>query len=622
MLTSLFKNRTVWLLVLIGALVGLVTRLVLTPNQSFSFVAAGGYWLMLALVILLGRSIVRAGGLQWVREHVSRFDVYVLILVMACTSAWWAHEKPGFKILADEVLLLGTSMGMHLERSSTYPLRASTVQGPMQILDRVLDKRPLLFPFLVTTVHDLTGYRPENAFYFNRGLGILFLLLVYLLGWQAGGNRWAGVFGVLLFAGLPLAAQQSAGSGFELLNLTAVVGLGLAMVAYLRSPDFARLEVLVYTGLALTACRYESVIFLIPMALTALLGWWRSQRIEISWPVIISPLFLSVWLTQNRIFSGDSTAWQMASKEGITAPFSLDYLSPNLVHALAFFFDFNGYQPSSATFAVLGLLALPLFGLWAVRCLREHSQTKADDWAWILLGAGLSVNWAILMLYFWGQFDDRIISRLSLPVHLLLLLAVVVVARTLLKSTRGWQILCGIAAVSFLGQGLPVMAKQAYEIDYSPGVEMEMRRDFLAAQPERDFLFLDNDAVFWITHWIPASSVEKSRKNHEALGYHLRNHSFTNMFVFQSVLVDDQTGERTIDPDDDLGEGFELKTVWEKKVETLLFARISRVVAITHDDEVIPAIDRVAETTGHFSDVEEVDKARVLYLENWIKQLP
>ena len=138
-----------------------------------------------------------------------------------------------------------------------------------------------------------------------------------------------------------MAAQQSAGSGFELLNLTAVVGLGLAMVAYLRSPDGARLEVLVYTGLALTACRYESVIFLIPMALTALLGWWRSQRIEISWPVIISPLFLSVWLTQNRIFSGDSTAWQMASKEGITAPFSLDYLSPNLVHALAFFFDFN-----------------------------------------------------------------------------------------------------------------------------------------------------------------------------------------------------------------------------------------------------------------------------------------
>ena len=192
MLTALFKNRTVWLLMLIGALVGLVTRLVLTSNQSFSFVAAGGYWLMLALVILLGRSIVRAGGLQWVREHVSRFDVYVLILVMACTSVWWAHEKPGFKILADEVLLLGTSMGMHLERSATYPLRASTVQGPMQILDRGLDKRPLLFPFLVTTVHDLTGYRPENAFYFNRGLGILFLLLVYLLGWQAGATGGPG----------------------------------------------------------------------------------------------------------------------------------------------------------------------------------------------------------------------------------------------------------------------------------------------------------------------------------------------------------------------------------------------------------------------------------------------
>ena len=462
MLTSLLKNRSFWLLLLIGAAVGLITRVVLTSTQSFNFVAAGGYWLMLALVILLGRAITRAGGWRWLRDHFTRFDVYVLVLIMVCTSAWWAHEKPGFKILSDEVLLLGTSMGLHLERSATYPSRASDVQGPLQIIDRVLDKRPLLFPFLVATVHDLTGYRPENAFYFNRGLGIVFLILVYLLGWQMGGSRWAGVFGVLLFAGLPLVAQQSAGSGFELLNLTVVVALGLAMLAYLRTPDGVRLEVLVYTGLALTACRYESILFLLPMALAAAVGWWRSQRIELTWPVMISPIFLSVWLSQNRIFSGDSTAWQMASKEGITAPFSFDYLGSNLGHALAFFFDFSGYQASSAAFAVLGLLALPFFVLWLVRKLREFTTTGSDDWAWILFGAGLLVNGILLMLYFWGQFDDRIISRLSLPVHLLMLLAVVVVARTMIKSSRGWQYLCGIAALAFVAQGLPVMANRAW----------------------------------------------------------------------------------------------------------------------------------------------------------------
>ncbi|GAB5560754.1 MAG: hypothetical protein SynsKO_24010 [Synoicihabitans sp.] len=622
MLTQLLKNRSIWLLVAIAAVVTVITRWVLSDNQSFQFVAEGGYWLMMALVILLGRAIYRAGAWEWIRGHFTRFDALVLVLVVFITSAWWAHEKPGFKILADEVLLLGTSMGMHLERSATYPSRATDVQGPLQIIDRVLDKRPLLFPFMVATVHDLTGYRPENAFYFNRGLGVVFLLLIYLLAWQAGGSRWAGVLGLLLFGGLPLAAQQSAGSGFELLNLAVLAGLGLAMLAYLRNPDSRRLEVLVYTGLALSACRYESILFLLPMALAAWVGWWRSQRIELSWPLIISPIFLSVWLSQNRIFSGDSTAWQMASKEGVTSPFGLEYFGPNLGHALAFFFDFSGFQASSAAFAALGILAIPFFGLWMLRKVKEGSAADGDSWTWILFGLGLGANGVLLMLYFWGQFDDRIISRLSLPVHLLFLIGLVVAARTLINSAKGWQGLSIVAAIALVAQGLPVMANRAYEIDYTPGLEMEIRREFLAAQPEPDFLFLDNDAIFWITHWIPASSVTKSRENHEALAYHLRNHSFTNMFVFQSVLVNDQTGERVVDPTDDLGPGFELETIWERKVETLLFARISRVVSVEHDGERVPAIQRVAETSGHLKTPEQVEEARTLYLENWIKQLP
>src|SRR5690606_34452840 len=114
------------------------------------------------------------------------------------------QERPGFKILADEVLLLGTSMGMHYQREAAYPVRATDVQGPFTILASVLDKRPLFFPFLTATVHDLTGYRPENAFYLNMGLAVLFLAAAYAVGASAGGGRWTGVLAVVLFAGLPL----------------------------------------------------------------------------------------------------------------------------------------------------------------------------------------------------------------------------------------------------------------------------------------------------------------------------------------------------------------------------------------------------------------------------------
>ncbi len=622
MLKQIVKNRGLWLLAVVAALVVMVTRVALTSNQSFGFVAGFGYWFMLALTLAWGRAVGRAGAWQWVRRNVERFDVWVLILIMGCTSVWWAHEKPGFKILADEVLLLGTSMGMHFDRSATYPVRATDVQGPLMIRDRVLDKRPLLFPFLVTTVHDLTGYRPDNAFYFNRGLGIVFLLLMYGLGWQITGRRWAGVVSVLLFAGLPLAAQQSAGSGFELLNLAALGAVALAMIAYLRRPDGTRLELLVFTSLILTSCRYESVLFMVPMALVVWLGWWRSQRIDLTWPVFISPLFLAPWLSQNRIFSGDSSAWQMASKEGVSSPFSFDYFGDNLGHALAFFFDFSGYQPSSALFAAGGILALPFFGLWIMKTLRSPLAAAADDVAISLMGGGLFAIGGMLMLYFWGQFDDRIISRLSLPVHLLFMIASIVVARTLIKTDWGWKELAVVVAFAALAQSLPVMAKRAYEIDYTPALEMEMRREFLDAQRDRDFLFLDNDSVFWITHLLPASSVTASRSNQEALSYHLRNHSFSAIYVFQSVLVNDQTGEKSVDPSDDLGPGFTLEGIWERKVETLLFARISRVVSIEFDGVVTETLDAVPLIEGQLQNVEQVEVQRARYLENWIKQLP
>ena len=623
MLTQLVRNRRLWLLLLIAGLVIATTRLALTQTQSFTFVVKGGYWFMLALVIVLGRALWRSGTVEWVRKNFIRFDAAVLVLVLICTSVWWSHEKPGFKILADELLLLGTSMGMHHERLASYPSRATDVQGPFQIIERVLDKRPLLFPFLVSTVHDLTGYRPTNGFYFNRGLGIAFLLLIYVLGWQIGGSRWAGVLGLLLFAGLPLAAQQSAGCGFELLNLFVMAGFMLAMLAYLRRPGRDRLEVLVYVALALAACRYESILFMVPMALAVAVGWWRSQRVELSWPVLISPVFLSIWLTQNRIFSDNSSAWQMASKEGTQSPFGLEYLSPNLGHALAFFFDFSGYQPSSAIFAALGILALPFLLLWAVRKLRTPADTSADDLTWILSGAGLFGITVIMLLYFWGQFDDRIINRLSLPVHLFMMLAILVVVRSLAKTSQGWKWMCGAAAFAALAQGLPVMAKRAYEADYSPGIEMQLRQRFLDEQPEKDFLVLDNDAVFWIVNGLPSAGVVGARERTDSLAYHLRNHSFSGIYVFQTVRVDDQTGEFFLEPTDDMGPNFELETVWQKKTETLMFVRFSRIVAVHLDDERVEEVKLAVPTTeGHLRDPEQIEEIRALYLENWIKQLP
>jgi hypothetical protein len=622
MLKTAFADRRLWLLTLMLALVGLVCRRALSPEEGFTIVGSGGYWFTFALVVMFFRACWPLMRERCKHAGFGRFDAWVVLGVLGITAVWCAHDKPGYKVLADEVLLSGTGMGMHYERIAAYPVRATDVQGSFQILSRILDKRPLLFPWLISTVHDLTGYRPENVFYLNISLAAIFLSLVYLTAWRIGSNRWAGVSGVLLFAGLPLMAQQATGGGFELLNLLMIVAVTLIAAIYLEDPNVRSLEALVFGGLLLASTRYESVIFLLPVAVVAVIGWWRKQAVVVSWPLILSPAFLAIPLLQNRIFTERSASWQTESLTGVTDPFGLHYLAPNLGHALAFFFELGGHQPNSPLFAAVGLLCLPFFGLWISRILRQPVQTSGDQAAWAVMGAGLFAVNALYMVYFWGQFDDPIIRRLSLPAHFLMMMAICLIGTQIWKREKGWRIASGVVLVGVLLYSLPVMARQAYRTLYSPGMEMQIREDFLKSCEDRNLLFLDNDSVFWILHKLPASPIEAAKIKKEGLVYHLKNHSFSDIFVFQSILVDDRTGALSVDPVDDLGPDFELEPVLEKKVQTLLFARISRLTAIKTDGQAVATAVRTITPVKDHRTVEELDRARALYLENWVKQLP
>lgn len=621
-LRTLVGHRQVWLLLLLGLLTLVVGRWTLGPGDAIPVVVRGGYWVMLVAFGLFARALWRLAREGWATWRPGRADAAALALVVACNGVWLAHEKPGFKILADEVLLLGTSMGLHYEREVAFPVRATDVQGPLQFPERQLDKRPFFFPFLVSLLHDVTGYRPANAFLLNAGLGVVFLSLAFVLGTVAGGTRWAGALVVLLFAGLPLLAQQAAGGGFELLNLVMIAAVLLLGVRYAGRPDAASLEALCLGAILLAQTRYESVLFILPVAALAVWGWARAGRVFLSWPVILCPVFLLPYVLQNRVFEINTAVWEMASRPGSDVPFALKYVPDNLGHALAFFFDTSGYQANSVFFGALGLLALPFFVMLLVRQVRARGPVDAKNVALGFGAVGLLAVGGLLMAYFWGQFDHPVIRRLSLPVHLLLALAIVAVGASLIRRPAVWQGLGGAALLALVLQGIPTMARQSYAWEYMPLVEMEWRADFLARQPSRHFLFIDRDMVFWITQRIPATPIEQARRRKEGLAYHLRNHSFEAMYVFQRFKVDDRTGALKIDPADDLGPDFELAPVAQRRIATLQLARISRLVAIRERDEVVARAVDFVPLQEPTRTAEELQKAKSEYLEQWIKQLP
>lgn len=623
-LLSIGRDRRLWLLGLVVILALAIGFFSLTPSQSLTWVTRAGYWVMLSVFVLFVRASWRVACRAWQESGGKRVNYRALCLIAVAGSVLLAHERYGLKILADELLLLGTSMGIHYERQVAYPVRATDVQGPFLLLQRVLDKRPFFFPFLVSLAHDFTGYRPENPFYVNTVLGFVFLGLVYVLGWRIGGTQWAGALGVVLFAGLPLISQQMKGGGFELLNLVMIAAVLLLAIRYAECRDETTLEALCFGAILLALTRYESVIFLVPVALLVSWGWWREKKAILTWPVIFSPLCLTVYLLQNKVFSVNTGAWELASRPEATTPFGLHYLPGNLGHALAFFFDRSGDQPNSPVFAALGLCALPIFGLWSVRVFRAGLQAEPWRIAVAIIGSGLFGVGALLMVYFWGQFDDPLIHRLSLPVHLLMLVAIVAAGRELLRSVRGWHALSFVALAGLVAYSLPVMSRRAYAQIYSPAIEMEWRQEFLKRYPDRDYLFIDNDAVFWIAHEISATPTRQARERKPGLIYHLRNHSFSAMYVFQRYRVDPENGQAKLDSAYDLGPDFELETVWERRIQTLLIGRISRITAIRENGEVAAratAILPIVPSDSPKTDA-ELEKAKKEFVENWVKQLP
>lgn len=622
MLKLVLRNKLVWLLLGLGVAALVIGRWVLTPEQAITAVARGGYWVMLATFLCFASALWRLARRNWADWRPGRADLGALALVLACCGLWAAHEKHGFKILADEELLLGTSMGIHYDREIGYPARASDATGPLLLSLKVVDKRPFFFPFLVALVHDLTGYRPTNPFWLNTVLGAVFLGLVYVLGWQIARSRWAGALLVLLFAGLPLAAQQAAGGGFELLNLVMILAVLLLGRRYARAPDEDSLEALCLAAVLLALTRYESVVFVFPVAALVLWGWARAGRVILSWPVVAAPLFLLPYVLQNRVFAANPATWELGSKPGADAPFALHYVPDNLGHALAFFFDTSGYQANSVYFAALGLAALPFLLLLVVRTLRQGGTAAATDVGGAMVTLGLFAIAALLMMYFWGQFDHPVIRRLSLPVHLLFGIAIVTVGASFVRSARGWQFALAGAVAALVFQGLPMMARQAYAWDYTPGVEMAWREEFLKKFPQRDYLFIDQDSTFWITQRMPATPIKQAGERKDGLAYHLRNHSFSAIYVFQRFKVDPDTGALTLDPADDVGPDFELEPVMQKRIATLHLARISRVTAIRDRGTVVARAGLAPIVNGPAMTPAEIDRAKAQYLEKWIKQLP
>jgi hypothetical protein len=542
------------------------------------FIKHAGYYVILASFALFVHALWRLWRqpVPGAPDPLTRGQALVVTLAIAGFSFLAINAEPfRSKILNDEFVLQSTAFNMHYFREVAMMVRGYDIQGVFLCTDSYLDKRPYLYPFVVSLFHDLTGYRPLNAFLVNALLMPVGLWLVFVFGRLLAGWR-SGLLAVVLMGALPLLGQNATGSGMELLNIVMILATMTLAAVYLRAPSEIPLAALGLAAVLLAQARYESALYVAPVGLVVLLGWVRAGRIILPWPLLLVPLLLVPCALQNKVLSNSPLLWELNEKAATR--FSLSYFADNAAGAWNYLFSPNPMLANSRLLSVVGLLGVA-WGLFTlIRALPRWWSAPAAPAALTAFSLAIAANTLLVFCYYWSNFMDPMASRFGLPLHLALACAAVLLAAFLDRWWPATKLVIAAGLVFLLGV---TTSRYAYHGYSHVGIdEVEWEKRYINALPPGPRIIISNKSTLpWLLEKKPSILINRARLVADRLAYQLERRDFLEILVLQGARPTSADGDFELPPADRLPPGFKLELIAEKRFGTKL-ARISRLVAV------------------------------------------
>jgi hypothetical protein len=550
---------------------------IVSPAEAKYVVRYGGYYFTLLGVILLLVYLMRA----WRSEVFGRMRRQEVLIGFAAVlgGAWVVliHADFGYKIAMDDYLLAATAKNLHESREVAFTSFGSHMGNTFVPSTSVVDKRPWFYPFVVASLHDLIGYRSANPFIINAGASIAFLGGVYVFAYLLAG-RMAGLCAVFLWASVPLFAQNATGAGMEALNLCLLQGVLLLAVCYLRRPSSALEGALSLAAVLLTYTRYESGIFLIPVALLVFAGWWRVGRVLLSWgTVLAAPLLLAVAL-QTRIYAETQASWELA--EGAVAPFSLNALLENIPHALHFFFSYDDGLANSLLLSVLGFPAILAFlVLLRTEALRYWKSNPAGIIT-AVFGVFLLVHLCVVLSFHASELDSPFVSRYALPIHVFFVFALIALCGYIAeKRPKVWAQLLTLTLLFILGFTLPMNAKAVFSKRSYIVRECYWLEELSREQLNPKGLIIDRYTVTWGLIERTALAPALALSNADTLAQAFASGEYPAGYVVERMHYENGEFVANLDSISGLHEVFGMKLLAERSFRPFELTRLYR---LTH----------------------------------------
>lgn len=414
------ENKTASLLktvALITLALGLLALLVVSiAERNYAeplFIHATYYFLMVTVVTwaaayaYAARDVHTADVIAWIKDNKAGIVVALAVTVIAGLAI-----HPALRVLSDEANLLGTSKNFFFSKTATFTTTGKYYYDNYWDSGVVIDRRPSLFPFLVSLIHVLRGYSYANVFLFNLILLPVFVLVAYRIAKSLGGELFGLVAGIFVVVH-PITLISNRSGGFDFFAALFSLLVAQSFLAHARKPSPERLAVLWMNLCMFAEIRYETALFVPPVVAVLLL--FRLVKLEYLKPFaliyVLTPAFLlpRIWqsILRGNVPEQDPGAITFSLHNFLQN--SRDYFKPILA-------PFDYHAPHSAIVIALGVVGAVLGLRWC------FARTAARDWKapefrfGAMVVGWMLVQFVIVFTYIWGRAQHPAASRLVIAI--------------------------------------------------------------------------------------------------------------------------------------------------------------------------------------------------------------
>ena len=480
-----------------------------------------GFWV--GTYLCAARDVHRADLVEWVKENKAGIIIAVLVTLIAGLAI-----NPALRVLSDEANLLGTSKNFYFSKVATFTTTGKYYYDNYWDAGVVIDRRPALFPFLVSFIHVLRGYSYKNVFLFNLITLPIFVLVAYRLAKTLGGELF-GVIAAVLVVAHPITLISVRSGGFDFLASLFSLLVIKSFLDHSREPSAERLAVLWMNLCMFAEIRYETAIFLPPvLALLIIFRLIRREHLR-RYAVVyaLSPVYLlpRIWQSILRGNVPEQDPGTITFSFGNFFENSVDYLKPILKP-----FDFH--PPHASVVIALGIVGCIFWFRWLDR------RLLGRDWhAPNLRFAALVLGWmllqiAIVFTYVWGRPQHPAAARLVIAIDTFFSFPAAWALTLLLRRFR--PLVATVVAASIFAIYLPVA--EEYRILNELTLTREAAttwRFFESLHENRILIITDRPGLYTIMNY-GATDFDSARQDgslREAYSRHL----FFDTYLIQQI---------------------------------------------------------------------------------------